>query len=1099
MLPAKGLVAAFLLLSGAQAGVPRLRLAARAVDTIATPEPETTTTRFPLPFESTTTAVTTSESIETTTEVSASTETTSEETTEDTATELQSTTTASTDTTEASATTTNASTDASTDVSTVSEASILTETSANVDTSATTDDASNVTDAPATTEAPTAAGASSTTDASITITAGANTESDTSAVVDVPTTTKAVLPTSFVSTGTGAFIGVPTAASNAGSSFTGLVGAASAIAANPTPSAEEVRQFQQQAQAEIDQLESIKDRLEHIDRSSLSEHDDEVVGAALVGLAALLGWFGTQMAALAPAVATPALAPAVDSCPLNQGQDEMVHVSTKVDCDAVSTRHGPLPTGAFDTVVNPVPQPEKRDLTPRVFEVDTSPNPDYITKLSGVPPAWVTQQGDATGVWYDFVQAGQGFAGVNGIYGCTAVIIVSDKGVYLSHIWENPVFIDADWNPTDDLSFYFNAIYPLIHGGGSATAITSLLNDQLHSLNSPRIYVLSPWATDWDMLTGINTPLRYQARAQQIADALADAIPGSTKDLLGYTRTNKDQSTENGYMGRTILEVDVEESFWITPDSWAFNVGKWRLWVEQYMVSSSSFIVASSGVDMNEFFDFDGASATDAPGNLEKRQEANHNDLIECLAHTRTTAEATSTTAGATATSTAAETTETASTSSGESIATTEQTSTGVSTASTNSEESTVTTDETATTESTASSTVESTSTAEPTGSSTVEFTSTAESTAEFTSTADFTTLTESIFSFSSTVTTFSTAIISSRSTDSEESTSTSTTSTRTKPNIRTVTQDGMICTLVEGSLHPVCRPISTPTPNPDGTNVHVNKGCILINGSPRCASDAGSISSHYESSYNVASSPDEPYSTVLILSGFDSSLDNHMHSKATCQLQARWPANYGDIYFGEDGCLYDSQSNKIFDQCCSPPDVNNSGPTTNPYCPPSPPDAHQDHGNHDGSAICASISKDTCLSAAQRYVDDVIYHQYTSAVWPDDTGKDIANAIFPIAGPIVEDFFGINYGCTVIWTCDNDDAFSRGMTGKQIKDSMLNIYNLNGAKGCGSTYLDNGCHITVNGCNNCRDYGHSQTLWHPVDVYQGTFDDANNGFPPRR
>ncbi|KAF4467818.1 hypothetical protein FALBO_5308 [Fusarium albosuccineum] len=1100
MLPVKGLVAAFLLLSGAQARVPRVRLAARAVDTTTTPEPETiTTTHFPLPFESTTTTI-----------------------------ELESTSTASTDTTDVSDTTTDVSTDASTDVSTTSEASISTETSAPVDISTTTD-VSTATDAPTTTETSTAAAPPSTTEAS------------------------ADPPTSFVSTGTGALVDVPTAASNAASSFTDLAGAASAIAANPTPSAVEVKQFQQQAQAEIDQLESIKDRLEHIDRSSLSEHDDEAVGAALVGLAALLGWFGTQMTALAPAVATPALASAVfaelapafaaaaagdlladalegldeldennddnddddddddstntedgptstaqtsaasstapettstasettttattttgayapcgsdtcgagGSCPLNRqplsGAD-MAPGPTKVDCDALSTLTGPLPEGTIDSGENPVPGPGKRDLNARTFDVNTSPNGDYISNLTPTPD-WVSQQGDTSGTWYNFPEIGQGRAGVNGIYGCTAVIIVSNKGVYLSHIWENPVFIDGDWNPTDDAHFTSRAIDALRDGTANAQSVAALVGDDanpgvLHSRNYPAVFVVTPWTGLFDP-TGVTTLYRYEARAQAIADALTGIIPGSSSRLLGYTRTDQALSTaERGYLGRAVLEVDMLEEVQMTPDNWLWSIGKWRLWVENVMVSWSTFVVENSGTDLS-LFDFPAETTTTAaPGDLEKRQEALHNELRECLVRTRTTSEATSTTSGETPATSTAETTETATTSTEESTATAEQAPTEASTTSSNPEESTTTTDETATTE--------------------------------------------------SIPTTFSTTTISSRSTtESEESTSTeATTSTRSVPNIRTVTQDGMICTLIEGSLHPVCHPISTPTPNPDGTNVHVNKGCILINGSPRCASDAGSISGSYESSYNVASSPDEPYSTILILSGFDSSLDNHMHAKATCQLQARWPADYGDIYFGEDGCLYDSGSNKIFDQCCSTPDVNNNGPTTNPYCPPPPPDAHQDHGNHDGSAICRSISKDTCLSAAQRYVDDVVYHQYTSAVWPDDTGKDIANAIFPIAGPIIEDFFGINYGCTVIWTCDNDDAFSRGMTGKQIKDSMLNVYNLNGAKGCGSTYLDNGCHITVNGCNNCRDAGHSQTLWHPADVFYGTFDDANDGFPPRR
>jgi hypothetical protein len=81
----------------------------------------------------------------------------------------------------------------------------------------------------------------------------------------------------------------------------------------------------------------------------------------------------------------------------------------------------------------------------------------------------------------------------------------------------------------------------------------------------------------------------------------------------------------------------------------------------------------------------------------------------------------------------------------------------------------------------------------------------------------------------------------------------------------------------------------------------------------------------------------DDPYSTALILSGYDSSDPYSPQQSAKCELQARWPANYGDVYFGADGCLYDSKSNKIFNQCCSTPDINNSGPTVNPYFDPRP------------------------------------------------------------------------------------------------------------------------------------------------------------------
>lgn len=58
---------------------------------------------------------------------------------------------------------------------------------------------------------------------------------------------------------------------------------------------------------------------------------------------------------------------------------------------------------------------------------------------------------------------------------------------------------------------------------------------------------------------------------------------------------------------------------------------------------------------------------------------------------------------------------------------------------------------------------------------------------------------------------------------------------------------------------------------------------------------------------------------------------------QATCQMNAQWPSNYGDVYLGEDGYLYDASGNKIADQHCSTPDANNQGPTINPYRDPRP------------------------------------------------------------------------------------------------------------------------------------------------------------------
>jgi hypothetical protein len=87
----------------------------------------------------------------------------------------------------------------------------------------------------------------------------------------------------------------------------------------------------------------------------------------------------------------------------------------------------------------------------------------------------------------------------------------------------------------------------------------------------------------------------------------------------------------------------------------------------------------------------------------------------------------------------------------------------------------------------------------------------------------------------------------------------------------------------------------------------------------------------------DVKPDPSEPNnnSTALILSGYDPSDPYSPQQSAKCELQALWPAYYGDVFYGENGCLYDSDDNIIFNQCCSAPDINHSGPTVNPYYDP--------------------------------------------------------------------------------------------------------------------------------------------------------------------
>ncbi|GKU15130.1 unnamed protein product, partial [Fusarium langsethiae] len=287
-----------------------------------------------------------------------------------------------------------------------------------------------------------------------------------------------------------------------------------------------------------------------------------------------------------------------------------------VDCKDIptSTTDGPLPTkpGGFEDPFNapPTSRPdpsEKRDvplpLQRRTFTDDTSPNAAYIGSLN---PVWVSQQGDTSGHWFNAPgPAGRGSAGVNGIYGCTAVMIVSNMGTYLSHIWENPVFIDGDWNFKPDDEFEAKAFNALRDGtaDGNALSVTSLIGTDenpgvLHSINEPKVFIVTPFTSPADTaLYGITTFYRYEQRANDLASKLAGVIPGSTSQVLGYTRTDKDQSTDMfGYLGRAIVEFDMLDQVLQSAEEdellgLGMAMGRWRLWVEDYLITSHQFFV----------------------------------------------------------------------------------------------------------------------------------------------------------------------------------------------------------------------------------------------------------------------------------------------------------------------------------------------------------------------------------------------------------------------------------------------------------------------------------------------------------------------------
>ena len=155
----------------------------------------------------------------------------------------------------------------------------------------------------------------------------------------------------------------------------------------------------------------------------------------------------------------------------------------------------------------------------------------------------------------------------------------------------------------------------------------------------------------------------------------------------------------------------------------------------------------------------------------------------------------------------------------------------------------------------------------------------------------------------------------------------------------------------------------------------------------------------------------------------------------STCILGS---ADYGGIY-SRDGETYNitntiAPANPLIPGTdVGAPSTTSALPTTSsvplPLTSPTttassgPPTPSQIHSNNHGSAICYTLAG-SCKIAYTGYNDTWLYTQYTSYLAdPDNTdGMDI------MFDPLSD------YGCAAMFTCDNNDAYSVGMLGSQIK-----------------------------------------------------------------
>jgi len=166
---------------------------------------------------------------------------------------------------------------------------------------------------------------------------------------------------------------------------------------------------------------------------------------------------------------------------------------------------------------------------------------------------------------------------VQGLYGCTSVVVVSEKAVYMSHFWEVPGFSQGDWGIGSQQIFEQEVLTPLEHGDGGSS-ITGLRqyagnNGAFSSQYRPAAYIIRPGSSgrpDYDKA--------YDKKVDQIVEKVKNILSVSTPPIpITYTRVGG-----NDYLipqGKVLFQYDPVESRQAT-DSCPIQQAMERLWVE---------------------------------------------------------------------------------------------------------------------------------------------------------------------------------------------------------------------------------------------------------------------------------------------------------------------------------------------------------------------------------------------------------------------------------------------------------------------------------------------------------------------------------------
>ncbi|KAE8330015.1 hypothetical protein BDV39DRAFT_213475 [Aspergillus sergii] len=192
---------------------------------------------------------------------------------------------------------------------------------------------------------------------------------------------------------------------------------------------------------------------------------------------------------------------------------------------------------------------------------------------------WVpsSQQSLSSGLFRELGHVNFNLA-VQGLYGCTSVVVVSEKGIWMSHMWENPAFgtegPSGELLPSAENTFIADVLNAMEHGNREMPGLTQFTGNggAFIAAYKPFAYIFYPTGTQ-----NLNYDRVYTARIDQISQKLQRLIPLKAPPLIyQYDRTGGNMMEARG---KVLFQYEPNERVMQTNDGplqQALN----RLWLE---------------------------------------------------------------------------------------------------------------------------------------------------------------------------------------------------------------------------------------------------------------------------------------------------------------------------------------------------------------------------------------------------------------------------------------------------------------------------------------------------------------------------------------